>query len=73
GAAPPPPPGAARPPPAAGVYWITFDVFAIIGPTVGGLAAEYLGARWVLVGAIAMLLVGLGQASYAWLVTRRIR
>ncbi|WP_349428871.1 MFS transporter [Microbacterium sp. LWS13-1.2] len=51
---------------AAGIYWITFDVTAIIGPTVGGIVAEAFGMPWVLIGGIVLLVAALANAVRSW-------
>lgn len=58
---------------AAGIFWITFDVFAIIGPTVGGLVAQFFGAQWVLLGGIVVLAAALANALRAWWISARGR
>jgi MFS family permease len=51
---------------AAGLYWITFDVAAIIGPTVGGIVAEAAGTQWVLFGGMAALVLALANVIRVW-------
>lgn len=56
---------------AAGLYWITFDIAAIIGPTVGGIVAEGAGTPWVLLGGIVLLLAALANVFRVWWIDRR--
>jgi MFS family permease len=55
---------------AAGMYWMTFDVTAIIGPTVGGIVAEAFGVPWVLGGAVVILIAALANVLRSWWVAR---
>jgi MFS family permease len=55
---------------AAGMYWMTFDVTAIIGPTVGGIVAEAFGVPWVLGGATVILVAALAHVLRSWWVAR---
>lgn len=44
---------------AVGIYWVTFDLSLIVGPTVGGLVAEFFGAAWVLAGCVVVIALAL--------------
>jgi MFS family permease len=48
---------------AAGVYWMTFDIAAIVGPVTTGLLVEFFGAPWAL-GAGALVIVIAAIAAF---------
>ncbi|GAB6925030.1 MFS transporter [Rhodococcus qingshengii] len=51
---------------ATGAFWITFDIFAIIGPALGGLIAEQLGMWVVLTAAVLVLTWALIHSLVSW-------
>jgi MFS family permease len=58
---------------AAGLYWITFDIAAIVGPTVGGIVAETAGTSWVLYGGIVLFILALANVLRVWWLFRHGR
>lgn len=51
---------------AVGIYWVTFDLSLVVGPTAGGIVAEVFGAQWVLAGCAAVIALALVNTIIVW-------